>query len=97
MDDGFGTSGVWLVWSCSNFKWLMILENVVEGSLEERMGESRAVSLTGNEGATRGGLVDDMMAFQCCSVAPVKGCESKNICDRSKSEIESRCLYFFVT
>ena len=63
-----------------------MLENVLKGSLGARTGESSVVSLTSNEGAARGGLVDDMMALQCCSVAPVKGCKSKSTCDRPKFE-----------
>lgn len=48
MDGDFGTSGFLLELSCSRFKCVIMLENVLRG---ECSGE---VSLTGNEGARRG-------------------------------------------
>ena len=40
MDELLGTCSFWLELSCSNFKWLMILENVLDGSLGEYLGGS---------------------------------------------------------
>lgn len=39
MDEGFGTSNFRLELSCAKFRWLMMLENVLEGSLGECTGE----------------------------------------------------------
>ena len=60
-DGVFGTASCRLELSCSRFRWRMMLENVLEGSLGECVGESSAALLTGNEGAERGWVKDDMM------------------------------------
>lgn len=75
VDGVFGTASFRLELSCSKFMWLMILENVLEGSLGECVGESSAASLTGNEGAERGWTKDDMMGSWFWSVAPLTGSE----------------------
>lgn len=48
-------------------------ENVLVGSLGECIGESWAVSLTGNEGAARGWMKDDMVGSRCAGNAALKG------------------------
>lgn len=78
---GVGALGVsacsfWLELSCSSFRWLIMPENVLVGSLGECMGESWAVSLTGNEGAGRGWIKDDMMGSRCARAAALKSGET---------------------
>ena len=81
MDEGFGTSNSWHEWSCSSFRWLITLENGLEESLGECMGDSRAISLAGNEDAALGGMMDDIMS-RSCDIALLNGGESKILCDR---------------
>lgn len=55
-----------------------MLENVLEGLLGGRTAAGFAVSLTGNEGAARGALMNDMMATRCCSVALLRTVRQKS-------------------
>lgn len=54
-----------------------MLENVLEGLLGKRTVARFVASLTGNEGAARGGLMNDMMALMRYSVAPPKAVSQK--------------------
>lgn len=58
-----------------------MVENVLEECLGECMGDSRAISLAGNEDAALVGMMDDIMS-RCCNIALLNGGESKILCDR---------------
>lgn len=77
----FGISSFRPEFSCAKCKWLIMVENVLGGAVGECMGESWAVSLTGNEGGARGRRKDDMLGPRYYTVTSLESSWSKGRSD----------------
>ena len=82
--------------SCSNAKWLIILENALEGLRGDNLGENWAVSLAGNDGAGRGWWRNVMVERFCYGDTLIEVCEFKSLRWSIQFSEEGRCWFFFV-